>query len=188
MDAIAKSDSLSVEDYLARELASEVRHEYLGGVVYAMAGASIEHNIISGNIYSSLRSHLRGKPCDTFMANVKLRLGLFANDDVFYYPDVMVACDPRDTDKFFKRFPKVLIEVMSESTERIDRREKRWSYQQIETLEEYVLVAQDRMEVTLFRRANQWRPEVLTKPDQTLALASLEFSLPLSGVYEGVKV
>ena len=77
---------------------------------------------------------------------------------------------------------------MSESTERIDRREKRWSYQQIETLEEYVLVAQNRMEVTLFRRANQWRPEVLTKPDQTLALASLEFSLPLSGVYEGVKV
>ncbi len=187
MEVIAKSASISVEDYLARELASEERHEYLDGVVYVMAGASIEHNIISGNIYSSLRSHLRGKPCGAFMADVKLRLE-FSNDDVFYYPDVMVACDPRDTDKFFKRFPKVLIEVMSESTERIDRREKRWSYQQIETLEEYVLVAQDRMEVTLFRRANQWRPEVLTKPDQTLALASLEFSLPLSGVYEGVKV
>ena len=72
--------------------------------------------------------------------------------------------------------------------ERIDRREKRWSYQQIETLEEYVLVAQDRIEVTVFRRANGWRPEVLNKPDQSLALASLEFSLPLSGVYEGVKV
>ena len=187
MEVIAKSASISVEDYLARELASEERHEYLDGVVYAMAGASIEHNIISGNIYSSLRSHLRGKPCVAFMADVKLRLE-FSNDDVFYYPDVMVACDPRDTDKFFKRFPKVLLEVMSESTERIDRREKRWSYQQIETLEEYVLVAQDRMEVTLFRRANQWRPEVLTKQDQTLALASLEFSLPLSGVYEGVKV
>ncbi len=188
MEAIAKSASLSVEDYLAGEPASEVRHEYLDGVVYAMAGASVDHNAISLNLASALRSHLRGKPCGAFMADVKLRLGLFANDDVFYYPDVMVACDPRDTDKFFKRFPKVLIEVMSESTERIDRREKRWSYQQIETLEEYVLVAQDRMEVTLFRRANQWRPEVLTKQDQTLALASLEFSLPLSGVYEGVKV
>jgi Uma2 family endonuclease len=179
---------MTIEEYLAGEPAGEVRHEYLGGVVYAMARASIEHNIISGNIYSSLRSHLGGKPCGAFMADVKLRLSLFDDDDVFYYPDVMVACDPRDTDKFYKRFPKVLIEVMSESTERIDRREKRWSYQQIETLEEYVLVAQDRMEVTVFRRANQWRAEVLSKPDQALALASLEFSLPLSGVYEGVKV
>jgi Uma2 family endonuclease len=121
------------------------------------------------------------------MADVKVRLE-FANDDVFNYPDVMVACDSRDTDKFFKRFPKVLIEVMSESTERIDRREKRWGYQQIETLEDYVLVAQDRMEVTVFRRANQWRPELLTKPDQQLQLASLGFALPLSGIYEGVKV
>lgn len=187
MEAIAKSASLSVEEYLAGEPASEVRHEYLGGTVYAMAGASVDHNTISLNLATSLRSHLRGKPCGAFMADVKVRLNL-ASDDIFYYPDVMVACDPRDTDKFFKRFPKVLIEVMSESTERIDRREKRWSYQQIETLEEYVLVAQDRIEVTVFRRANGWKPEVLNKPDQSLALASLEFSLPLSGVYEGVKV
>ena len=187
MEATAKSALLTVEEYLAGEPASEVRHEYLGGTVYAMAGASVDHNTISLNLATSLRSHLRGKPCGAFMADVKVRLNL-ANDDIFYYPDVMVACDPRDTDKFFKRFPKVLIEVMSESTERIDRREKRWSYQQIETLEEYVLVAQDRMEVTVFRRANGWKPEVFTRADQTLALPSLEFSLPLSGVYEGVKV
>ena len=187
MEAIAKSASLSVEDYLAGEPASEVRHEYLGGIVYAMAGASIDHNKISLNLALHITGHLRGKRCEAFMADVKVRLE-FASDEVFYYPDVMVACDSRDTDKFFKRFPKVLIEVMSESTERIDRREKRWSYQQIETLEEYVLVAQDRMEVTLFRRSNQWRPEVFTKPDQTLALPSLEFTVPLSGVYEGVKV
>ena len=187
MEAAAKQVSLTVEEYLAGEQRGEVRHEYLGGVVYAMAGASIDHNIISGNIYSSLHSHLRGKPCGAFMADVKVRFE-FANDDVFYYPDVMVACDPRDTDKFFKRFPKVLIEVMSDSTERIDRREKRWSYQQIETLEEYVLVAQDRMEVTVFRRTNQWRPEVLTKSDQRFQLASLEFGLSLSGIYEGVKL
>ena len=187
MEATAKSALLTVEEYLAGEPASEVRHEYLGGTVYAMAGASVDHNKISLNLALGLTSHLRGKRCEAFMADVKVRLNL-ASDDIFYYPDVMVACDPRDTDKFFKRFPKVLIEVMSESTERIDRREKRWSYQQIETLEEYVLVAQDRMEVTLFRRANGWKPEVLNKPDQSLVLASLEFSLPLSGVYEGVKV
>jgi len=187
MEAIAKSALLSVEEYLAGEPASEVRHEYLGGTVYAMAGASVDHNKISLNLALHLTNHLRGKRCETFMADVKVRLNL-ANDDIFYYPDVMVACDSRDTDKFFKRFPKVLIEVMSDSTERIDRREKRWSYQHIETLEEYVLVAQDRMEVTVLRRANQWKPEVFSKPDQSLALPSLEFSLPLSGAYEGVKV
>jgi Uma2 family endonuclease len=137
MEAAEKPAWLTVEEYLAGEERSEVRHEYLGDAVYAMAGASIEHNIISGNIYSSLRAHLRGKPCGAFMAAVKVRLE-FVSDDVFYYPDVMVACDPRDTDRFFKRFPRGLIEVMSESTERIDRREKRLSYQQIETLEEYV--------------------------------------------------
>lgn len=187
MEAIARSAPLSVEEYLADEPRSEVRHEYLGGIVYAMAGASVEHNAISLNLASALRSHLRGGPCQTFMADVKVRLHL-ANDDIFYYPDVMVACDPRDTDRFFKRFPRAIIEVMSESTERIDRREKRWSYQQIETLEEYVLVAQDRMEVVLFRRANQWRPEVFTKADQQLQLASLDFALPLDSIYEGVKV
>jgi Uma2 family endonuclease len=187
MEAAEKPASLTVEEYLAGEQRSEVRHEYLGGVVYAMAGGSAEHNTISLNLAAAIRSHLRGKPCGTFMADVKLRLE-FANDDVFYYPDVMVTCDSRDTDRFFKRLPKVLIEVMSDSTERIDRREKRWGYQQIETLEEYVLVAQDRMEVTVFRRTNQWRPELLTKPDQSLQLGSLDFALPLSAVYEGVKV
>ena len=187
MEAIAKSASLTVEEYLAGEPGSEVRHEYLGGIVYAMVGASVEHNVISGNLFAALRSHLRGKPCGTFMADVKVRLHL-ANDDIFYYPDVMVACDPRDTDRFFKRFPKLLIEVMSESTERIDRREKRWSYQQIETLEEYVLVAQDRMEVTVFRRANEWRAEIFNKLDQQVSLVSVEFTMPLAAVYEGVKV
>jgi Uma2 family endonuclease len=187
MEAIAGSASLSVEEYLAGEPRSEVRHEYLGGIVYAMAGASVSHNLISGNLFAALRTHLRGSPCGVFIADVKVRLHL-ANDDIFYYPDVMVACDARDNDEFFKRYPKVLIEVMSESTERIDRREKRWSYQQIETLEEYVLVAQDRMEVTLYRRANQWRPELLTQADQQLQLPSLDFVLPLNAIYEGVKV
>lgn len=187
MAAIAKPVSLTVEEYLAGEPRSEVRHEYLGGAVYAMAGASIAHNKISLNLAISLTGHLRGKRCDAFMADVKVRLDV-ATNDIFYYPDVMVACDARDTDPFFKRFPKVLIEVMSDTTERIDRREKFLSYTQIETLEEYVLVAQDRMEVTVFRRANQWRPEVFANPDQTFALPSLEFTMPVSGVYEGVKV
>ena len=100
----------------------------------------------------------------------------------------MVACDSRDTDRFFKRHPKVLIEVLSEATERTDRREKFLSYTQIETLEEYVLVAQDKMELTLFRRRNAWQPEMLHQAQHQLRLNSIDFALPLGVIYEGVKV
>src|SRR5262245_20711594 len=118
---------------------------------------------------------------------MKVRLYVSAND-IFYYADLMVTCDPRDTDRYFKRFPKVRIEVLSPETERTDRREKFVSYTQIETLGAYVLVAQDKMEVTWFRRKNQWQPEVARRADQQLRMASLDFALPLSAVYEGVKV
>jgi len=110
------------------------------------------------------------------------------NEEIFYYPDVMVACDPRDTDRYFKRYPKVLIEVLSESAEAIDRREKFLSYRQIETLDEYLLVAQDRMEVTIFRRSNQWQPELLKEPQQIVALSSPKFTVSLKEIYEGVQV
>jgi Uma2 family endonuclease len=185
METVENRAHLSVEDYLEGERRSEIRHEYLGGAVYAMAGTSREHNLISLNIASALRSHLRGRPCQVFVADLKVRLQV-ASDEIFYYPDVMVTCDPRDTERYFNRFPKVLIEVLSPETERTDRREKFLSYTQIETLEEYVLVAQDKMEVTVFRRANQWRPEVVKTPDEALRLASVDFALPLSAVYEDV--
>ena len=185
MIALEKPQFISVEEYLEGETLSEVRHEYIGGLVYAMAGTSDEHSFIVGNLHAALHSHLRGKSCRLFMLDAKVRLQA-ADDDIFYYPDLMVACDTRDKDRFFKRFPRVLVEVLSESTERIDRREKFLSYTQIETLEEYVLVAQDRMEVTVFRRATRWQPEVLHAPAQSLLLVSVEFSLPLAALYEGV--
>jgi len=138
-------------------------------------------------VFAALRSHLHSKPCRVFIADMRLRLQI-ASDELFYYPDVMVTCDPRDTDRFFKRYPKVLIEVLSEATETTDRREKFLSYKQIETLEEYVLVAQDKLEVTVHRRANKWQPEVLRQAEQKLQLASLDFHLPLAAVYEGIKL
>ena len=186
MQAIQKATAISVEEYLAGELTSRDRHEYLGGVVYAMAGASDDHNVISLNLASALRTHLRGKRCRTYMADVKVRLQI-AEEDVCYYPDVMIACDERDTHRYFKRFPQVLIEVLSPETEQTDRREKFLSYLRIESLQEYVLVAQDKMEVTLFRRANKWQPEILSQPAENLRLPSLEFSQPLELVYEGVR-
>jgi Uma2 family endonuclease len=187
MQATQDVVSLSVEEYLTGELKSRDRHEYLGGVVYAMAGATEDHNLISLNLAFALRTHLRGRPCKVYVADVKVRLEI-SEEDVFYYPDVMVACDPRDTDPYFKRFPKVLIEVLSPQTEQTDRREKFLSYIQIETLQEYVLVAQDRMEATVFRRANKWQPEIIRQPEELLRLKSLEFTLSLNSVYEEVKL
>jgi Uma2 family endonuclease len=187
MNAALQPVSLSVEDYLAGEEHSDVRHDYIGGTVYAMAGGSEEHGTIVANLIAALHGHLRGKGCRAFVADMKVRL-LLRGEDVFYYPDVLVTCDPRDTHRYYKQFPKVLIEVLSETTERIDRREKRWSYLQLESLEEYVLIAQDKSEVTLYRRSNEWAPEILTGPAAVLTLASLEFSLPLAQIYEGVKL
>jgi Uma2 family endonuclease len=185
MDAAEKCRVVTVQDYLSGELRSETRHEFLGGMVYAMAGASEEHNVISANLLAALHAHLRGKPCRVFMADMKVRLRI-SHDDVFYYPDLMVACDARDTDRYFKRYPKVLIEVLSPETERTDRREKFLSYTGIDTLEEYVLVEQDRREVTLFRRQRQWQPEILDQAEQALELTSLGFSVRLDLIYEGL--
>ena len=187
MDAQPWSAGISVEDYFAGEEQSGVRHEYVGGVVYAMAGGSDEHIALCMNLAFALRTHLRGKPCRVQMSEGKVRLHL-AGQDICYYPDVMVTWDPRDTNRYFKLYPKNLIEVLSETTEAIDRREKFLSYRQIDTLEEYVLVAQDKMEVTVFRRANDWLPEVLRETDRALSLPSLDFTLPLKRVYESVEV
>ena len=178
---------ISSEEYLQRERGSDMRHEFVGGVTYAMAGASEEHNTIAGNLHAALHAHLRGRSCRVFIVDLKVSLQV-AHTEIFYYPDLMVVCDPRDTDRYFKRYPKVLIEVLSEDTEHIDRREKFLNYTQIGSLEEYALVAQDRMEATLFRRSSHWKPVVLSQPDQILQLTSLAFHLPLSAVYDGVKL
>lgn len=187
MTAVEKPQLLSIEEYLEGEQRSEVRHEFIGGLVYAMAGTSLDHNTIAGNIMFALRQHLAGKRCRVFMSDVKIRLEI-AQDDVFYYPDVMVGCDPRDTEKFYLRHPKVIVEVLSESTERTDRREKFLSYMTIESLEAYVLVAQDKNEVTIFQRGKNWQAEILKGREQSVRFDAIDFTLPLSAIYEGIAV
>src|SRR5437016_5565488 len=116
MQAAARLEGISVEDYLASEEGSEIKHEYLGGTLYAMAGASKAHNEIAGNIYAGLRSALRTGPCRVFIVDVKVRLKIM-DEDVFYYPDVVIGCDARDTHAHYVRFPRVIFEVLSKSTE-----------------------------------------------------------------------
>jgi len=177
---------VSVEEYLEGEERSEVRHEYIGGEVYAMSGGSEAHNLISGNLYAAIRQHLRGNPCKVFMAGMKLRLNI-AEDDVFYYPDLLVTCDPADNEPYFKTKPVVLVEVLSPSTERLDRREKFLSYIARPTLKEYVLIDQSKQAVTRFRHENGWKPEHLVEGD-TLALPSIGFEQSLAEIYEDVEL
>src|SRR5690348_13356166 len=185
MQTALSRDYISVDEYLAGEEVSDVKHEYIDGSVYAMAGASTEHNQISLNIVFALRTHLKGKSCRVFMSDVKAQIETRGKDS-FYYPDVMVGCDPRNTHHLYLRYPKVLGEVSSDSTERLDRGEKRLAYQSLETLEEYMIVAQDRPEITIFRRANNWKPETVAGLDQNVSLKSLDLMLPLTLIYEGV--
>ena len=185
MQAVVKEDYVSVEDYLAAEELSEVRHEYLGGLVYAMAGETRAHNQIVGNLYASLRQHLRRGPCRLYVSDIRVNLSL-RDDEYYYYPDIVVTCDPRDDHPRFVRQPKLIIEVSSPGTERVDRREKFFAFTTIESLEEYMLVAQSVPEVTVFRRSNRWRPEKIEGAGATVTLASLDFVLPFETIYEGV--
>jgi Uma2 family endonuclease len=174
---------LSVEEYLEGERLSEIRHEYVGGQVYAMAGGSDDHNRIAGNILTALHGALRGKRCEPFMTDMKLKL---PESDAFYYPDVLVVCDPADNAKYFRERPTVVFEVLSPDTERTDQREKRYAYGSIPTLKVYVIVAQDRRELTILRRerSGSWKPEVLTGSDQVLKLPEIRVEIPLARIYE----
>ncbi len=175
------STLISPEEYIRGEWESDVRHEYIGGRVYAMAGASPNHNILTGNIFGELRQHLRGRPCIPFTSDMKVRLRI-AEDDIFYYPDVVVACDPAERDLYFREKPLVIFEVMSPTTERIDREEKARAYGTIPGLEEYFLVSQTERAVWVYRRRNGWVAERLE--GDSLVVQSLDFSVPLEVVYE----
>lgn len=181
--ALAESEFISVEEYLGGEERSEIRHEYLDGAVVEMAGASDRHNILAGNIFASLHGQLRGKRCQAFIADMKLRLRV-RNEDNFYYPDIMVACDPADNAALYRERPTALIEVLSGATERVDRREKLWRYWELPSLECCALVEQDRMEITLLRRASDWNREVLREPGDILALDGTGCAITLADIYE----
>ncbi|HEX3719468.1 MAG TPA: Uma2 family endonuclease [Verrucomicrobiae bacterium] len=185
MQTAVKNDLVSVEDYLAAEETSEIRHEYLGGLVYAMAGETTTHNQIVGNLYLAIRNHLKNKPCRVYMSDIRVNFDI-RDDEYFYYPDIVVTCDKRDTHPRFVRHPRLIIEVLSESTERIDKREKFFAYTGMPSLDEYVLVAQNAPEITLFRRSSDWKAEKISGTKATASLRSLKLSLPLSAVYEGV--
>jgi Uma2 family endonuclease len=186
---IAERRALTEAEYLAFESAGSVRHEYVAGEVYAMAGGSQRHNRIALNVASQLLVHLQGKPCQVFMSDVKLHI---ARDAAYYYPDVMVVCGeqaaPADASQIVEA-PVLVVEVLSPGTETIDRREKLHAYRHLSTLQEYALVSQDARQVELYRRQGDIGWLYITfEPDDIAEFASIGARLPLAEIYAGTDV
>ncbi len=151
MYAARAFDRISVEDYLEGEREAEVRHEFVQGYVYAMAGSSPAHNLIAGNIQTAFNLALADRPCVVYTSDMKVRA-----EDVFYYPDVMVVCD-NDLTSYYQEKPCVIVEVLSASTSRKDLHEKRFVYQTVESLELYLMVdSRARQVYGYYRTASGW--------------------------------
>jgi Uma2 family endonuclease len=181
-----KYSRLTEADYLLGELASEIRHEYVDGEVFAMAGAGEAHNLIAGNIFAKLRGLVRGGPCRVFISDMKLQVKTWK---AYYYPDVMVTCDPTDSEAHYKQRPSLVVEVLSQSTERTDRREKMLAYRTLPDLREYLLVATDKQHVELYRRdaQDEWQLTSINLADG-IHLESFGYNLSLNDIYEDVKL
>jgi Uma2 family endonuclease len=145
---------MSEQEYLEGERISTIRHEYIDGDVYAMAGASKNHNRIAGNIFAEFHNHLASTPCAPFTSDMKVKVG-----KNYFYPDVIVVCDDKTEDEYYTESPIIIVEVLSKSTRRTDQTLKRLAYQNLPSLQEYVLIEQDFVDVEICRRERHWQSE-----------------------------
>ncbi len=173
---------MTVEEYLASEEKSELRREYLGGYLYALAGGSGRHNRIAGNIHAHCWQLAQDRPCRVYQEGMKLRIG-----EVFYYPDVMAVCEKPEPDPYFETEPCILVEVLSPSTKDIDLREKMLSYKSLPSLQSYLVVDADALVVRRFWRDADggWQQQDLAG-DGDIALPCLGGVLTLPQIYRGV--
>lgn len=187
MTALRQPDFLRVSDYLAGEEISHTKHEYLGGTVHAMAGATIRHNNISLNCLASLHGKLRAKPCQPFNSDTKVRIE-FPDHTRFYYPDAMVVCQSNPDSDHFQTQPVVIIEVLSDSTRRADLGEKRDAYLTIPSLKVLIFVEPEAPAVTLHRRLPEggFTIERHSGLDAIIPLPEIETTLSLGDLYERI--
>jgi len=186
MIASPKSINISPEEYLQMEQISDIKHEYIDGQVYAMAGASDAHVTIALNLASLLRNHVRNSGCRVYIADMKAQIQSLNR---FYYPDIMVTCDDRDREtSVYKQFPCLIIEVLSDSTEALDRGDKFADYQQMESLQEYVLINTKKQRIECFRRGDDglWILQSYTSPQDAYQLQSIDFTGTMVELYEDV--
>jgi len=186
MSLLHKLTYLSEQDYLTYELTADVRHEYVDGQLYAMAGAGERHNRITLNIAFQLRAAARGGHCGVFVNDMKLRL---AQGKMYYYPDVMLVCNRQDIADSYKEQPCFIAEVLSPSTMAIDRREKLLAYQKIPSLQYYLLVSADSLKVEYFLRDadGEWQTAFLDDEETLIVTCdNYQVGLRLGDIYEDV--
>jgi Uma2 family endonuclease len=175
---------MTYAEYLVAEAVAHVRHEFLRGEVWEMAGGTPEHSALAAALIGELRSALRGKPCRVFTSDLRVRV---PETDLATYPDVAVVCGQLETaadDKDAITNPIVLVEVLSDSTEAYDRGAKAAHYRRIASLREYLLVSQNEPRIEVHRRAESGRWELLdARPGETIELVSLGVRLDVAAVY-----
>ncbi|WP_018111811.1 Uma2 family endonuclease [Thermus igniterrae] len=174
---------LSLEEYLDWEQKAPVKHELVEGLPHAMAGASRAHNLIATNLALLLGPLARRKGCRLYVADMKLRVG----ERTVYYPDLMVVCAPPPENPFYEEAPCLVVEVLSQSTEGVDRREKLWRYLALPSLEGYLLVSALEERVELYRKGPEGVLYQVLEEGEAF-LPCLEGTLPLREVYAGVEL
>ncbi len=171
---------MNENEYLDAEQDAQLRHELIGGYVYAMTGASDKHNKVAGNMFAELRNDLKHMhaSCTAYINDMKVKV-----QNNFYYPDVMVVCDNNDKEsEFYKTKPTIVIEVLSPSTRRIDKTVKKLAYQSLATLQEYVLIEQDKVEIEIFTRSSSWQAEYYYLGD-SITFTSIGVTVRVEDIY-----
>ena len=187
MIASPQNSFITPEEYLQLEAESNTKHEYIDGEVYDMAGATDTHVTIAGNVFAALLTHLRGSGCRVFISDMKVKI---ETKNRFFYPDVMVTCETEDRENStFKQFPRLIIEVLSDSTEAFDRGDKFADYQSLPSLQEYVLVNTKKARIECFRRTAEglWLLQFYELDANEFELSSVEFVGKIAEVYEQVE-
>ena len=181
----ARPARISPEEYLSWEQRNEYKSEYVDGEIYAMSGANRRHNVLCTNmLYHAANAAKARAGCQAFGPDMMVRI---ADGRCFYYPDLSVCCDPEDTHDTYLVRPCFLVEVLSPSTARIDRREKRTHYLTLDSLREYAMIDQDRMRIELYRRESRdWSGYLLDQPHDVMESSCLGLRLTLAQVYADI--
>ncbi|WP_022940264.1 Uma2 family endonuclease [Psychromonas hadalis] len=180
MSAVMKL-KLTMSEYLKGELLAEDKHEFIEGEAYAMAGASADHNRISGAFYTAFLSQLKGRTCEPFMADMKVKTA-----DCCFYPDVMIVCDDHQDDtEYVKNAPKLIVEVLSKSTRFYDHSTKQKKYLAIDSLEYYILVEQEYCEVCVLSRSAGFIPQYYTLGDE-IEFPLIPVSIAVNDIYDRI--
>jgi len=181
MSTIIQTHTIGTEEYLQGELSSEIKHELIDGQAYAMAGASANHERISMTLARKLGNHLENLPCEPFGSDLKVKVGLN-----FFYPDVSVDCDFDESQPYFTETPIIIIEVLSKSTRKTDQTIKRRAYLNLPSLQEYVLIEQDFVDVEVVRRSEGWQSKHYYLGDE-VTFESIELTVAVEAIYHRVQ-